>query len=133
MPALWTRPAVEMCTVQAAECTRYVRQMGMISSAMHLHWMSIEAFKDGVVGHKHVRTYAGTYVHTYIRTTEYVRNCKQYFSKTRHNHYSSAREGNTKGTVNVVSHTSSYIYVRTFVLLLLCNCKGSYISFMIVQ
>ena len=73
MPALWTRSAVEMCTVQAAECTQYtyVRQMGMISSAMHLHWMSSEAFKDEVVGHKRIRTYVRRHLCTqalmYIR------------------------------------------------------------------
>ena len=66
MPALWTRPAVEMCTVQAAECTRYVRQMGMISSAMHLHWMSSEAFKDEVIGHKRIRTYIRRHLCTYV-------------------------------------------------------------------
>ena len=58
-----------MSTVQAAGCTQYtyVQQMGMISSAMHLHWMSSEAFKDGVVGHKHIRMYVRTQALTYIR------------------------------------------------------------------
>lgn len=70
MPALWTRSAVEMCTVQAAECTQYtyVQQMGMISSAMHLHWMSSEAFKDEVVGHKRIRTYVRRHLCTYVYT-----------------------------------------------------------------
>ena len=41
--------------------------MSEVRASQLAHWKSNEAFKDGVIGHKHIRTYVHTYVCTYVR------------------------------------------------------------------